>query len=60
MFKKTLNFGEEAEEDLFFLLFLSSFKRRRLHAEKNRERERERKKKKRREERRASQRGRQV
>ena len=50
MFKKTLNFGEEAEEDLFFLLFLSSFKRR-LHthhlprAEKNREREREREKK---------------
>ena len=49
MFKKTLNFGEEAEEDLFFLLFLSSFKRR-LHtrhlprAEKNREREREKKK----------------
>ena len=48
MFKKTLNFGEEAEEDLFFLLFLSSFKRR-LHtrhlprAEKNREREREKK-----------------
>ena len=49
MFKKTLNFWEEEEEDLFFLLFLSSFKRR-LHthhlparAEKNREREREKK-----------------